>query len=84
MGNFWPKQRASRPNVYQNTAITTAVANTSTLLSKLSGETYRIRAWASLASWLSVGDSSGITASANSGVPIAAKPPRPAPRLFAR
>jgi len=70
--NFWPKQRASRPNITQNTAISTALTNTSNLLSKFGGETYQIRVWSTLASWLSVGDSSGVTASAGSGVPISA------------
>jgi len=40
MSNYWPKQRASRPTVFQNTAITTALTNTSNLLSK-----FNLRPW---------------------------------------
>jgi len=71
LSNYWPKQRASRPTVYQNIAITTGLTNTSNLLSKFNAENYQIRIWSTLASWLSIGDSSGVSAAAGSGVPIA-------------
>jgi hypothetical protein len=54
--NFWPKQMASRPIIFQATALATS----STVASKFSNETYQIRIAASQPVWLVTGDSSPV------------------------
>jgi hypothetical protein len=62
--NFWPKQMASRPIVYQATALATS----STVTSKFSSETFQIRVAASQPVWLVTGDSSTISVSTGAGM----------------
>lgn len=65
---FISKAHSSRILKSIVTAIATAQVNTSTLLTsnKFSVETYQIRVATSLPVWFTVGDSTGITATANS------------------
>jgi hypothetical protein len=62
---YWPKAPSSRP-------ILTTTFTSATAPVKAGVQCYQIRAVATAASWLSIGDSSGIVPSTGVGVPISA------------
>jgi len=63
MSNYFGKQPSSRPIVYQATALATS----STVISKFSNQTYQIRVSASQPVWLVTGDTSAVSVSTGAG-----------------